>query len=442
MRWYADLHSHSRFARACSPQLNLPRLARACVEKGVNLLGTGDFTRPEWFAEISPQLEPIEGTGLYRLKREHTRTDAERAIRFMLTCEVATITNGEASAKKVHHLLHAPSLEDAEKITDALAQKWKAALAADGRPVLKDCTPAQLVELAKQASRASEVVAAHAWTPWFGVFGSRGGYDSLREAYGDQASRLLGVETGMSSTPAMNWRLSELDKYAILSGSDLHSPYPWRLGRECNAFEFEERDLTYNNIMRALRERNPHFAFTVETDPGYGKYHYDGHRRCGVSLPPEETRKLGGKCPVCKRRLTVGVLARVEELADRPEGYTPRNAVPFFTPLPLHELLAAVHQTDVAAQKVALDYQSLLEGFGNELRILLDVPREELAQHTHEKIADAIMLNRAGKVPVKPGYDGEYGQAQLPRDYLLAEPKPDAPRQTKKQRSLEDFGEG
>lgn len=438
MRYYTDLHSHSRFARACSANLNLPNLARACVQKGIGIMGTGDFTHPTWFGEIQQQLERSEHQGLYRLKQEHA-SGPERKVLFMATVEVATFLGTPQGTKKIHHLIFAPSLEAAGQINDALAQRWKKALPVDGRPMLANCSSAELVERVKQASPQAEIVAAHAWTPWFGVFGSKGGYNSIKEAYQDQAPKVLGVETGMSSTPAMNWRIPELDNYTIISGSDLHSPNPWRIGRECCVLEFDSAGLSYPAIMNALRERDKrHFVQTIETDPGYGKYHVDGHRACGVSLAPEQSKELGGQCPQCKRPLTIGVLARIKELAARPEGYQPAHAIPFQSPLPLHELLAAVYRTQVTTRKVAEPYQKLIAHFGNEFAVLLDAPLEQIQQVVHAKVARAILLNRAGQVPVKPGYDGVYGEAYLPDEYSLAPDK--APKtQPKAQTALDEF---
>lgn len=437
MRYYTDLHSHSRYARGCSRNLTLAALAQGCLEKGIGIIGTGDYLHPKWHADLKEQLEEVEGQdGLYRLKKEHTTHPDQQNIRFLATVEIATSIIPPGGSKRVHHLLYSPSLEVATQLYDLFASKqYERNLKADGRPVFARCSPAMLAEWVKQASPQTEIVSAHAWTPWFGVLGSRGGYDSLKEAYEDYAPKVLGIETGMSSTPEMNWRIPELDDYAIVSGSDLHSAHPWRLGREACCFEFD-REPTFAMVMDAMRKRDPKvFVHTIETDPGYGKYHFDGHRACGVSMPPQEAAKLGGRCPVCKKPLTIGVLARVDELAKRPEGYRPKHAIPFYTLLPLHELLSSSLQVPLTSQKVKREYLKLAEAFGSELRILLEIPVEQLKGVTHERIAQAILLNREGRLQVKPGFDGEYGVAQLPAEMIIGEPK--APRKEKEKKETQ-----
>ncbi|MFQ5405889.1 MAG: LAGLIDADG family homing endonuclease [Candidatus Micrarchaeia archaeon] len=270
------------------------------------------------------------------------------------------------------------------------------------------------LEVETDNSYVAEFAAVHnCWTPWFGVFGSNSGYDSLSEAYEDQSKNIFAIETGMSSDPAMNWRLSFLDNVSLLSNSDSHSPWPWRLGRECNAFRFEEGKLSFDSLFDAVKKKDKRFAFTVEVDPSYGKYHVDGHRNCNFSCTPQESKKLSGICPNCKRPLTIGVLNRVEELADRLEGFQPKNAVPFRTLLPLHELIAAVTGSQLYTKKVSGQGQVLFNAFSNELNILLNVSEQDLARIVDEKLARAIMLNRQGNIFVKPGFDGEYGVAQL-----------------------------
>ncbi|MFH1780178.1 MAG: hypothetical protein ABH803_03495 [Candidatus Micrarchaeota archaeon] len=247
------------------------------------------------------------------------------------------------------------------------------------------------------------------WTPWFGVFGSKSGSNSLKEAFQDKKKSIFAIETGLSSDPEMNWRLSELDEIALVSNSDAHSPYPWRLGRECNAFEFEEKELSYYNLFKAIREKNNHFAFTIEVDPPYGKYHFDGHRSCDFSCSPEETKKLNGICPVCKKRLTIGVQNRVEELADRPEGFKPKNAVKFKKLLPLHELLSSVLNTGLYSKTVFVE-AAKLSVLGNELFVLLEASEKQLLSKTSQQVTNAIIQNRKQELKIKPGFDGEYGK--------------------------------
>jgi uncharacterized protein (TIGR00375 family) len=259
-------------------------------------------------------------------------------------------------------------------------------------------------------SEQIEVIPAHAWTPWFGIFGSSTGFDSMEQAFKDQVNHIHAFETGMSSDPEMNWRLSSLDKYTIISFSDSHSFWPWRLGREATVFDLKE--LTYQNIIKAIRTKD--IAFTIETSPSYGKYHFDGHRLCNFSCSPEEAiKKHNNLCPVCGKKLTIGVLHRVNELADREEGFKPKDSRPFRTLIPLHDLLAARLDAAVATKKVWQEYNKLIAAFQNEFNILLNVSGDDLKKVTSEQITKDILKNREGKIKVKPGFDGEYGQPIL-----------------------------
>ncbi|MBI5036124.1 DNA helicase UvrD [Candidatus Micrarchaeota archaeon] len=401
MRYFADLHFHSKYSRAVSPNMELDGLNNGAKLKGLNVLGTGDFTHPLWFKELTGRLKE-EGNGFYKLH--------DKSVLFMLTAEVSTINSTPKGVKKVHHILHAPSLEVVGQLNDVLAKRGN--LAADGRPTFGKTSCAEIVELCKGVSGKIQIVPAHAWTPWFAVFGSQSGYNSMEEAYGDQAKNIFALETGMSSDPAMNWRISSLDKYALMSNSDSHSPYPWRLGRECNVFDFEE--ITYDALWKAVKEKDgEHFKFTIETSPSYGKYHWDGHRVCGFSCPPQETKKLEGICPKCRKPLTIGVENRVEELADRPEGFVPENAIPFKTLLPLHELLSALLKAPLASPKVSAMAEPLIRKAGSELAVLLETEEKDIASLAGPEAAKVIALNREGKINVVPGYDGEYGKVVL-----------------------------
>ena len=399
MLYFADFHLHSKYSRAVSQAMSLEGLVQGAKEKGLQILGTGDFSHPLWFKELKQKLSPADSEGLFVLKGFE-----DSGVYFVLTNEVSSIASTPKGVKKVHHLLHVPSLESVEQINDLLAKKGN--LAADGRPTFGNTLPAEIVEIVESVSKENFVIPAHAWTPWFGVFGSMSGFNSLEEAYEDKAKSIFAIETGMSSTPAMNWRVSSLDRVTMVSNSDAHSNHPWRLGRECNAFEFDS--LPSFKQLRSAIETRKNFAFTVEVNPSYGKYHYDGHRNCNFSCPPSESKKLKGICPVCRRRLTIGVLNRVEELADRPEGFTPKNAVPFKTVLPLHELLAGALGTTLASKKVTLAGEKIL-GLGSELFVLLDAPKEKLSSVTEQNVVEVIMKNRVGGIEVKPGFDGEYG---------------------------------
>ncbi|MFH0922763.1 MAG: endonuclease Q family protein [Candidatus Micrarchaeota archaeon] len=396
MLYFADLHLHSKYSRAVSFNNTIEGLAQGAKLKGLQILGTGDFTHPAWFSELKKKLKPSQHEGLFEAQ----------GMLWMLTTEVATFLSTPKGVKKVHHVLHAPSLEIVSQINDVLAKKGN--LAADGRPMFGNTSPAELVERVSEISNDAFVIPAHAWTPWFGVFGSMSGFNSLGEAYEEQSKRIFAIETGMSSDPAMNRRLSSLDKISLVSNSDSHSPHPWRLGRECNAFDFDQKDLSYESIFNAIRERSKHFAFTVEVNPSYGKYHYDGHRACNFPSAPDETKKIAGVCPVCKKPLTIGVLNRVEQLADRPDGFRPDGAIDFKTVLPLHELLAVFYGMRLESKQVAETATKILST-APELKILLETPEAQLAKIVDERIAKLILRNREGKIQVTPGYDGEYG---------------------------------
>jgi uncharacterized protein (TIGR00375 family) len=397
MRVVADLHIHSRYAMATSRDTDFEHLASGAKAKGITLLGTGDFTHPKWFEEIRRKLEPSEGEGIF----------AYQGVRWMLSCEVSTVYRQDGRGRKVHHLIFAPDFGSVSQVRDALGRHGK--LGSDGRPTLTGIDSAELVDVLASISSRIVVVPAHAWTPWFGVFGSKSGFDSLGECYGDRAKDIFAIETGLSSDPPMNWRLSALDGVALLSNSDAHSPNPWRLGREANVFELPR--VSYSELFEAVRQRDPtKFLFTVEVDPAYGKYHFSGHEKCGASYPPDEAKRLQNICPKCGKRLTVGVLQRVDDLADRPEGFVPAGAIPFKRLLPLYEVIS--HSTGVNrlyAKPVIRLQDELIARFGSEFAVLLDAPEEEITQIASAKVARAIIDNRNGAVKVRPGYDGVYG---------------------------------
>jgi len=402
MKIIADLHIHSRFARATSHDLNLANLEKWAKIKGVNLLGTGDFTHPLWIKEIKQELE--EENGILKSKT---------GFPFVLQSEISLMYSQGGKGRRVHLVLLAPSLEVVDQINSFLIKKGR--LDYDGRPIFgMSCIDA--VENLKAISDDIEIIPAHIWTPWFGILGSKSGFDSFEEAFQDKVDKIYSLETGMSSDPAMNWRLSRLDKFSILSSSDLHSYWPWRIGREANIFDFKE--LNYKNLIKAIRTREG-LQGTIEVNPGYGKYHYDGHRLCKFSCSPEESKKRNNMCPVCGKPLIIGVQNRVEELADRKEGFKSVNAKPFYSILPLHELISLVLEQSVSTKKVWEVYNSLINKFGNEINILLDVPSDDLKKVCDEKIVSVILRNRAGKIKVEPGYDGEYGKAVLEEQKTL-----------------------
>ena len=428
MRVIADLHIHGRYSRATSQQMSVGEIARYSKIKGLNLVGTGDFTHPEWLKEINQTLISEQDTGLFKL------TSTDSPVRFMLTTEVCTIWNYKGESKKVHHVILTPSIETAVQINERL--KGFGDLASDGRPILS-MSASQLVEQVMEISGENVIFPAHAWTPWFSVFGAFSGFDTLEDCYQDTAKHIHALETGLSSDPAMNWRLSKLDKFALVSNSDCHSFWPWRIGREANVFELEK--FTYHQVTEAIIQNDPtHFKFTIETDPAYGKYHWTGHRNCKMSLSPQEAIKFGNVCPVCRRKLTKGVEQRVEELADRPADFKREGAPGFLRLLPLSEIIGAVLGTDSpATQAVWRNYSTLVEKFGDEYTVLIDVPMEALSGVVDAPFAQAIIKVRDGTAKVMPGYDGVYGQLMLGIEAPTAKPKP--AQKTIKQTNMVDY---
>jgi DNA helicase-2/ATP-dependent DNA helicase PcrA len=370
---YADLHVHSRFSRATSRDCDLEHLAFWAGKKGISVVGTGDFTHPGWFEEIQSKLAPAE-PGLYRLRPEVEKEVAERLgraapnhVRFMLQVEISTIYKKDGRTRKVHHLVYAPEIEHARRLSQSLARIGN--IASDGRPIL-GLDSRNLLEIVLESGEGCYLVPAHIWTPWFAVLGSQSGFDSIEHCYGDLSGEVFALETGLSSDPAMNWRLSALDRYALVSNSDAHSPP--KLGREACAFDTEP---DYFAMRRAL-QTGEGYCGTVEFFPEEGKYHFDGHRKCGVCWPPEETRRHGGKCPVCGKPVTVGVMYRVCELADRTEAAAaaPQRAAPFRSLIPLEEILAEVHGVGAQSNTVQRKYEELIAQLGPELFILDSVP--------------------------------------------------------------------
>jgi len=429
LRVIADLHIHGRYSRATSEQMSIPEIARYSKIKGLSLVGTGDFTHPQWLREIKETLTPEQDTGLFRLA-----SNADFPVRFMLTTEVCTIFNYKGQSKKVHHVVLTPSMETASQINDRL--KRFGDLASDGRPIL-DVSALQLVEEIMAVSNENMIFPAHAWTPWFSIFGAFSGFDTVEDCYQDMTRHIHALETGLSSDPPMNWRLSRLDKFTLVSNSDCHSFWPWRIGREANVFELEK--FTYQQVTSAVISNDPaRFKYTIEVDPAYGKYHWTGHRNCKVSLSPQEAIKFGNICPVCRRQLTKGVEQRVEELADRPADFRRGDAPSFLRLLPLSEIIATVLGTDSpSTQTVWKNYNLLIEKFGNEYNVLIDAPLDALVKVVDAPIAEAIVKVRNGKVRVTPGYDGVYGQLVLGVDVQAVKLKPSVA--TIRQLNMSDF---
>jgi uncharacterized protein (TIGR00375 family) len=410
-RKYADLHIHSKFSRACSRDCDLEHLAWWAGRKGISVVGTGDFTHPVWREELGAKLVP-DAPGLFRL-----RPDLERAVhdtlppacrapvRFMLSSEISTIYKRDDRTRKVHHLLYAPSLDAVDEITRALARVGN--LASDGRPIL-GLDSRNLLEITLSGGDGCYLIPAHAWTPWFAVLGSQSGFDRVADCYADLADHIFAIETGLSSDPEMNWRVSSLDGYRLVSNSDAHSPP--MLGREATAFELAEPD--YFGIYQALRTGDG-FGGTVEFFPEEGKYHLDGHRACDVRMTPEETREAGGKCPACGKKPTIGVQHRVDVLADRPEGHRLAGAAGFASFVPLPEILGEIAGVGPKSKSVAAQVSAMVDRFGPELGILGDVPLDDLAAGAPSIVAEAIARLRRGDVRRDAGYDGVYGTIRL-----------------------------
>ena len=412
MRFHADLHVHSKYSRATSRDLDLEHLAAWAGRKGIGVVATGDFTHPAWCAELKQKLVPAE-PGLYRLRDDIEQAVAQTLppacrtpVRFMLEVEISTIYKKGDRTRKVHHLIYAPDFETVDRMSARLARIGN--IASDGRPIL-GLDSRDLLEIALEAGPHAYLVPAHIWTPWFAALGSQSGFDSIVDCYGDLADRIFAVETGLSSDPAMNWRVSFLDRYRLTSSSDAHSP--GKLGREATIFECE-RD--YFAIKHAL-ESGHGYVGTVEFFPEEGKYHLDGHRKCEVRLSPKETLAHGGLCPVCGQPLTIGVEHRVEVLADRSDGQAapPSTAGAVSSLVPLPEILSELTATGTASRAVAHGYDQAIAKLGPELSILQSVPVEDIAHAGSAILAEAIARLRSGHVIRDAGYDGEYGVIRL-----------------------------
>ncbi len=393
MRIIADLHIHSKYSRATSKQLNIQNLEKYARLKGPTLLGTGDFTHPLWIKELKSELTE-DGTGILKTKT---------GFNFILQTEISLMYTQDEKSRKIHNIVLAKNFDIVSQITEQLKKLGRVDY--DGRPIFGINCP-EFVEMMKEIDKDIEIIPAHVWTPWFGLFGSKSGFDSVQECFKDQTKHIHALETGLSSDPAMNWRLSSLDKYTLISNSDLHSFWPWRIGRECNIFDLKE--LTYDSLLNAIKTKRG-LVETIEVDPSYGKYHFDGHRNCNVCMSPNESLKHKDVCPVCKRKLTIGVLHRVEELADRPAGFRPKDAVPFRSLIPLSEILSKLLDSGIATQKTWKAYYDLVNESRSEMDVLLDLSFNELKKIANEKTAEAIINIRNGKIKIQPGFDGEYG---------------------------------
>jgi len=395
MKFAADFHIHSKYSRATSKDMDLDNISQWAKWKGVGVVGTGDFTHPLWFAELKKKLKS-DGQGLF----DH------RGIKYMLTTEVCNIFHDKDKTRKVHTMIFAPSFEAAEKINRELGKL--ADLMSDGRPIF-GLHAKKLAEIALSASNDCVLVPCHIWTPHFSLFGSNSGFDSIEECFGEYSRNIFAAETGLSSDPAMNWRVSALDKIALISNSDAHSPY--KIGREANMFDTE---LSYKGMVSALKAKDPkRFLYTIEFFPEEGKYHYDGHRSCKVCSHPRDTKKKKAKCPQCGKSLTLGVLHRVEELADRDEGFKPYNPIPFKNLVPLIEIFAEAYDKSVDSASVRNDYIKAISSGGGEFDILLNRSTEDLSTFIPPIVVEGIERVRKGQISISPGYDGQYGEIKI-----------------------------
>lgn len=428
MRFIADFHIHSKYSRATSKDMVLEEIDRVADEKGILVMGTGDFTHFQWLNEIREKLEPAE-PGLFQLKKIYKRPTIKgnfSQTRFILTVEISSIYSHGGKVRRIHNLIFLPSLDSAEKLRNRLISLG-CNLDSDGRPII-GLSSEQLADILFQIDEQAAIIPAHAWTPWFSVFGSMSGFDSLEECFGKYADKIFAIETGLSSNPQMNWRLSKLDKVALISNSDSHS-LP-RIGREANIFECE---LSYQGIMEALKNSAPEklqnlkteesrakLEATIEFFPEEGKYHYDGHRACEIFLSPEDTKKYKNLCPKCGKPLTIGVLNRVEELADRKIEATRKdnlhfygNLTPYYSLIQLDEIISEAIGVGPASKKVSSEYQNLIKIFGSEIKILIETDLNDLKKAAHPRIAEGIEKMRKGEIRIRPGYDGEYGAINI-----------------------------
>lgn len=408
MKLICDFHLHSKYSRATSRNMDLPNIEKWARLKGINVVGTGDFTHPDWFRQIREQLEPAE-EGLFRLKERFRLNGssgaAEFSPRFILTTEISCIYSKEGKTRKLHNLVFLPDLASVEKFSVQLG--WIGNLRSDGRPIL-GLDAQELLKMALETSPVAFFVPAHIWTPWFSLFGSCSGFNKLQEAFGDLSEHIYSLETGLSSDPAMNWRLSGLDHLTLMSNSDAHSPA--KLGREANVLE---SDLSYNGIIQSVKNADPEKYFTIEFFPEEGKYHYDGHRNCSVRFSPEQSKEYQGICPNCGRPLTLGVMYRVNELADRPLGYRPNGKPDYKNLIPLEEIIAESLEQKVGTKAVSKEYQKLISNFKTEFNILLNVCLKEIERITGSDIAEAIRRVREGRLKIEPGYDGVFGKIAI-----------------------------
>jgi len=401
MRVIADLHIHSKYSRACSKELELPNIAKWCEKKGISVCATGDFTHPAWFASIREELEET-GPGVFELRSKKSPT------KFVLGTEISCIYKKNDQVRRLHHNLFFPKISDVEKFNKVLEDRG-CNLKSDGRPII-GIQSKELLKIALDINENTMFIPAHAWTPWFAIFGSKSGYDSIEECFEDLSPHVHAIETGLSSDPAMNWRLSALDNIMLVSNSDAHS-LP-KLGREANVFDLGE--INYENIFNILRKHDTEkFLYTIEFYPEEGKYHFDGHRDCNLRLSPKESAKHKGICPQCGKKLTLGVLNRVDKLADNDDGRKPKNFVPYKSIVPLDEILSEVFDKGVKTKIVSETYEKMIDKLGSEFEILLDIDIKNITSEFGEMAGEAIRRVREGEMIIEPGYDGEFGIVKI-----------------------------
>jgi uncharacterized protein (TIGR00375 family) len=413
MRYVADLHLHSKFSRATSREMTLDTLARWAKVKGISLLATGDITHPEWLFLAKEKLVPT-GNGFFQLKNILSASNDHLSsvsvspsdISFLLTAEISFIYSKKSKVRKVHCLLLAPNFESVDKINSRLSGIGN--LRSDGRPIL-GLDVKDFVKIVAKTCPQCVVIPAHIWTPWFSLFGANSGFDSIEECFEEMTPYIFALETGLSSDPPMNWRLSCLDKYSLVSNSDAHSPS--RIGREANVFDTE---FSYEGLVQAIRRKDPaKFLYTVEFFPEEGKYHYDGHRNCEVVFSPRETLLHKGICPRCRKKLTIGVMNRVTELSDREPGQVPPMKIPYKNLIPLNEIIAQAIEKTAECKSVWDIYFRFIHEFGDEHAILTSVPVDHLKQFSSDRIGSGIERMRKGQVKILPGHDGVYGVIDL-----------------------------
>jgi uncharacterized protein (TIGR00375 family) len=395
MEFIADFHIHSKYSRATSRDMDVQHITQWARLKGITLMGSGDFTHHLWLEELKYKLQDL-GNGLFKYDD----------VYFILTAEISSIYSKKGKTYRIHNLIFSPSFKTTDKINATLSRYGN--LASDGRPIL-GLDAAELARIIFNIDENCMIVPGHIWTPWFSLFGSMSGFDRIQDCFETQTPKIFALETGLSSDPAMNWRLSALDRFTLISNSDSHSPA--KIGREANVFNCE---LSYKAIREVLKTKDKaSLLYTIEFFPEEGKYHYDGHRLCGVRLSPQQTKENKGICPKCGKPVTVGVMSRVDKLADRPEGYTPSNAIAYKNLIPFDEIVAQVKGVAPASVAVERDYRSFIAKFGTEFDILIRATPAELIKGLPKRVAEGVLKVRQGKVNINPGFDGEYGKISL-----------------------------